>query len=422
VKRDFDHLRHTLAAQALAGLPDPDLLRTFVQGGSNAGPAFEAILRRHGPMVWRACRAAVRDPGSAEDAFQATFLVLVRRAGGMGGVHALGPWLFGVCRRVCRRARSYATRRREHEALAGLERALRAVPDDRDAREVIAAVHDEVARLPAGLRAAVVSCDLEGLSYEEAARRLGWTSSTLRGRLARARERLRWRLARRGLGPLMTLPTVPVPRALVRATVWALAAGPETGVVSESVAVLTGGIYPMFTKLKAAGLSAVTVGVLIAGAISISGQVLRPPQPETTPAGNPTPLGEFVTPDVAERIAQLARQAKKLQADGNSRAGVAALQQAEDLVRAWKGELAKEADRRARNDQAKAMDDGQPKAKLALDAYRRALNVGSGAGDLEARVKALEEKLDRILKVLDSPRGRPGIPGGATDPVKPEAR
>jgi hypothetical protein len=164
----------------------------------------------------------------------------------------------------------------------------------------------------------------------------------------------------------------------------------------------------MFTKFKAAGLSAVTVGVLIAGAISISGQVLRPPQQETTPAGNPTLLGEFVTPDVAERIAQLARQAKKLQADGNSRAGVAALQQAEDLVRAWKAELANEAERRARDDQAKA--------KLALDAYRHALNVGGGGGDLEARVKALEEKLDRILKALDGPRGKPG---STTDPVKP---
>jgi RNA polymerase sigma factor (sigma-70 family) len=418
VKRDFDHLRHTLAAQALAGLPDPELLRTFAHGGSNAGPAFGVILRRHGPMVWRACRAAVRDPGTAEDCFQATFLVLVRRAGGLAGVRSLGPWLFGVCRRVCRRARSSAARRREHEARAGLEMVNRKLPDDWDTRKVIAAVHDEVGRLPAGLRAAVVSCDLEGLSYEEAARRLGWTSSTLRGRLARARERLRWRLSRRGLGPLMTLPTVPVPRTLARATVRAVAAtvGREVGVVSESVTVLTGGFYPMVTKFKAAGLSVVTVGVLIAGAISISGQVLRPPQPETTPAGNPTLVGEFVTPDVAERIAQLARQAKKLQADGNSRAGVAALQQAEDLVRDWKAQLAKEADRRARDDQAKAMRDEQAKAKLALDAYRRALNVGSGESDLEARVKALEEKLDRILKALDSPRGKPG---SATDPVKP---
>jgi RNA polymerase sigma factor (sigma-70 family) len=419
VKRDFDHLRHTLAAQALAGLPDPDLLRTFAQGGANAGPAFEAILRRHGPMVWRACRAAVSDMSTAEDCFQATFLVLVRRASGLGGVRTLGPWLFGVCRRVCRRARSYATRRREHEARAGLERAVRAVPDDWDAREVVAAVHDEVGRLPAGLRAAVVSCDLEGLSYEEAARRLGWTSSTLRGRLARARERLRWRLSRRGLGPLMTLPAVPVPRTLVRATVWALAAGPEMGVVSESVTVLTGGIYPMFTKFKAAGLSAVTVGVLIAGAIGISGQVLRPPQQETTPAGNPTLLGELVTPDVAERIAQLARQAKKLQADGNARAGVTALQEAEDLVRNWKAELAKEADRRARDDQAKAMRDEQANAKLALDWYRHALTVRGGGGDLEARVKALEEKLDRILKALDGPRGKPG---NTTEAVKPEVR
>jgi hypothetical protein len=183
--------------------------------------------------------------------------------------------------------------------------------------------------------------------------------------------------------------------------------------VNES---LTGGIYPMFTKFKAAGLSAVTVGVLIAGAISISGQVLRPPQPETTPAGNPTLLGEFVTPDVAERIATLARQAKKLQADGNPKAGVTALQQVEELAHTWRLQLAKEAELRALDDQAK---DQAKLNKLALDAYRSALTAGGGASDLETRVKALEEKLDRILKALDSPRGRPALPGGATNPVRP---
>ena len=130
MRRDFGHLRHTLAAQALAALSDMELLRTYAQGGANAGPAFEVILRRHGPMVWRACRAAVRDPGSAEDGFQATFLVLVRRASGLGGVRTLGPWLFGVCRRVCRRARNCAARRREHEAQAGLEMVNRKVPDE----------------------------------------------------------------------------------------------------------------------------------------------------------------------------------------------------------------------------------------------------------------------------------------------------
>src|SRR5262249_18998356 len=178
-------LRRSLAAPALAGQPDGALLRLFAAGGPAACPAFETLLRRHGPLVWRACRAALRDANAAEDAFQATFLVLVRRAGSLRHPDALGPWLFGVARRVAARARADAARRQVVESRACVPESVSACGPEPD---VAGLVHDAVGGLPEALRAAVVLCDLQGLSYQEAANQLGWTHATLRGRLARARE------------------------------------------------------------------------------------------------------------------------------------------------------------------------------------------------------------------------------------------
>src|SRR5262245_2829605 len=113
----IDYLRHTLAARATAGWADADLLRAFAGGGPDAAPAFEALLRRHGPMVWRACNAFLRDPHAAEDAFQATFLVLVRRAASLALRDPVGPWLFGVARKICSRARAAAAARLRNEPL-----------------------------------------------------------------------------------------------------------------------------------------------------------------------------------------------------------------------------------------------------------------------------------------------------------------
>src|SRR4051812_21105107 len=209
------HLRRAVASGALASLPDPDLLRAFSAGGPDADLAFEVLVRRHGPMVLRACRAFLRG-SDADDAFQATFLVLVRRAGGLTRQGCLAPWLFAVSRKVCRRLALDAGRRREREAQAARGEAV-ATRFDPEVAEAVAVVHEEVGRLPGSLREAVVLCELGGCSYEEAATRLGCTHAALRGRLARAKERLRWRLARRGLGPVC-LPAVVVPRPLLLTT------------------------------------------------------------------------------------------------------------------------------------------------------------------------------------------------------------
>ena len=162
-------------------------------------------MDRHGPMVMKVCRGVLRDEHEACDAFQATFLVLARRAGSLWVRDSLGPWLHRVARRTASSARSAACRRRRREAIAAgrAARSYQDVPDDH--REV---VHEEIDRLPGPQRAPVVLCLLEGLTPEQAAQRLGWPAGTVRSRLARAKVRLKSRLERRGLHPTAMLATI----------------------------------------------------------------------------------------------------------------------------------------------------------------------------------------------------------------------
>ena len=165
-----------------------------------AEAAFEALVARHGPMVLGVCRRALADPDDVEDAFQATFLVLVRRARSVRVGDSLGRWLYGVARRVAAKARARSERARAAVRTARRSsRSPRSRPADRV--ELLAALDEEVSRLPEKYRAPVVLCHLEGLSHAEAAARLRWPVGTVSGRLSRARDLLRDRLVRRGLAP-----------------------------------------------------------------------------------------------------------------------------------------------------------------------------------------------------------------------------
>ena len=256
---------------------DGQLLERFVARGEE--PAFAALMQRHGPMVFDVCRRVLNDAHEAEDAFQATFLVLVRKAGSIGRPELLGHWLYGVAYRTALKARAGAARRRAHERQVIDMPARESVHDVvwRDLRPVLDA---EVNRLPARYRAPFVLCCLEGRTKEEAACQLGLPEGTVSSRLARARERLRTRLARRGIGlsagllgsVLADKLTAAVPAALAHATVKAavlVAAGEAAigGVVSAQVAALTKGVLQaMFlTKLKIAGVVVVTLTLLGAG-------------------------------------------------------------------------------------------------------------------------------------------------------------
>ena len=183
---------------------DRQLLQLFADRDPMAAElAFTVLVRRHGPMIFRACRAILRDPHAAEDAFQATFLVLARSAGRLWVRGSLGPWLLSVARRVAYCARTDASRQRAHERTAVEWAAPATVDPGWDDRDAI--LHEELVRLPEKYRTAVVLCDLEGLTQEQAARQLGWPDGTVRSRLARGRERLRERLTRRGLAPAVVL-------------------------------------------------------------------------------------------------------------------------------------------------------------------------------------------------------------------------
>jgi RNA polymerase sigma factor (sigma-70 family) len=179
----------------IAGLSEGQLLERFLGRGDEA--AFAAIVARHGPMVLAVCRRVLTDEADAEDAFQATFLVLVRRGRAIRNRESLASWLHGVAQRVAARARLEAARRRRIEGRGAMdpsESVAATEPDD-----LAPAIHEELAALPEKYRAPVVLCYLEGLSHDEAAQALGWPIGTVKGRLARARDALRGRLERRGI-------------------------------------------------------------------------------------------------------------------------------------------------------------------------------------------------------------------------------
>jgi RNA polymerase sigma factor (sigma-70 family) len=265
------HLYRTIGSSALAGLPDTELLRHFTAGGAAGEAAFAALLNRHGPSVLRVCRSVLRNTHDAEDAFQATFLVLAAKARSLALRGPLALWLYRVSRRVALQARIVADRRRRYEQRVSR---CEAIAGESSESGVAGEVLDSVGRLPDRFRSAVILCDLEGLSYAEAAERLGWTHATLRNRLARGRDRLRTALAKKGLAPVTALAAgavPPVPRALALATARAavgVAAGSADEWVSASViALMNGGLRAMFfTKLKAVGFSVLAAAGLLAGA------------------------------------------------------------------------------------------------------------------------------------------------------------
>ena len=176
---------------------DQRLLDQFLTGGQfEAEAAFTLLVERHGPMVWRVCRQVLADSNDAEDAFQATFLVFLRRAGSIRKHKSLASWLFGVATRVARRAREDAIARRYHERKAAEVAVVPGAALDEHA-ECRAALQEEIARLPERYRAPIVLCRLEGLSTAAAAERLGCAQGTILSRLARGRARLRRRMAQR---------------------------------------------------------------------------------------------------------------------------------------------------------------------------------------------------------------------------------
>jgi RNA polymerase sigma factor (sigma-70 family) len=272
------HLRRLAGQPPGGGAADAHLLARY--SGAREEEAFRALLQRHGPMVLGVCRRLLRDPHAAEDAFQATFLVLLRRAASIARPELLGNWLYGVAYRVATRARQQAGRRGLREAPLPAE--VPAPPDEdpawRDLRPLLDA---EIARLQEPYRQPVVLCYVEGRTCEEAGLLLGCPAGTVKSRLSRARELLRRRLARHGLGLGATLAAALAPERLCAAlpaelaartgrAALELAAGRtlgDGGFSAGAAALAKGVLHAMkTTRLKLAAALALLVGVLGVGA------------------------------------------------------------------------------------------------------------------------------------------------------------
>ena len=177
---------------ATRNLTDGELLERFSLNRDEAGGlAFEALVNRHGPMVMRTCRGVLRDPNDADDAFQATFLVLARKADSLWVASTIAPWLHGVACRIATRALSDRARRQRHEQRVALLTPSSTSHDGPD--DLNPVLHAEIERLPERFRSPIVLCYLEGLTHDQAAHQLAWPVGTVRSRLSRGRDRLRGR-------------------------------------------------------------------------------------------------------------------------------------------------------------------------------------------------------------------------------------
>jgi RNA polymerase sigma factor (sigma-70 family) len=302
-------LRRAALLREEAGLTDGQLLGRFVERRDEA--AFEALVRRHGPMVLGVCLRVLGHHHDAEDAFQAVFLVLARKAASIRPRERVGNWLYGVAYQTARKARALALKRKAREKQVADMPEPKARPRDAwgDLRPVL---DRELSRLPDKYRAPLVLCDLEGKARKEAARQLGWPEGTLSGRLARARALLAKRLVRQGVvlsgGALAVVlaekaASAGVPAALVGPTVKAatlVAAGhaAAAGAISANVAALLEGVLRamLLTKLKTAAAALLALALLLPGAGLLAHRALgeRPASSKAGPAAKPEAKGAVV--------------------------------------------------------------------------------------------------------------------------------
>jgi RNA polymerase sigma factor (sigma-70 family) len=292
-------LRETLLAQDGAGMTDAQLLAAYLVHHDEA--ALASLVKRHAPMVWRVCRRVLGNHHEIEDAFQATFLVFVRKVGSIRSKELLANWLYGVARQTAWKAKATTARKKERERqVAEMPEPAEAQPNLVDDLQPL--LDQELGLLPERYRAVIVLCDLEGMSRPEAARCLGCPEGTIASRHARARSMLAKRLARHGLpvsaGALaVALPQQTVsacaPASLVNSTIKAaglFASGQTAGTISVKFAALTEEVLQMMFPRRLTILATPLVVTCLLG-LATSAWVLGQPQPDKavpTDNGKPT--------------------------------------------------------------------------------------------------------------------------------------
>jgi RNA polymerase sigma factor (sigma-70 family) len=296
-------LRSAALRRGEAALTDAELLERYISRRDEA--AFEALVRQHGPMVLGLCRRVLGNEADAEDAFQATFLVLVRKAASIRSPGSFGSWLYGVAHKTALKARAMNEKRRARERQAG--KGLKVEAAAEAWREVHALLDTELSRLPEKYRVAILMCALEGKTIKEAARQLGWAQGTMAIRLRRGRALLARRLAKHGLvlsaavlSAMLSRPAAVagVPPALIHATLKAaglMAAGrAAAGSIGSNVVALTEGVLKTMTLSKAKVATAMLLAaILMASAVvHIAGPSVAGQQTKSSKKPAPVPKQE----------------------------------------------------------------------------------------------------------------------------------
>jgi RNA polymerase sigma factor (sigma-70 family) len=306
------HVRDLFSEGTSVGLGDGLLLARYADARDEA--AFEALVARHGPMVLATCHAVLRNEHDVDDAFQATFLVLARKARKVRAGDALGGWLHRVAYRAAVQASAESRRRRRREAKATAMATFNATHTEPDP-DIAAVVHEELDRLPDRQRLPVVLCDLEGLTYEHAARQLRWTEPTLRHRLVKARQRLRHRLIRRGVtagavGVAVVAPATgaraAVPAALAHSAIAAAMGGSSTAPIAALANTIIRSM--LMTKLKIAS-ACVLASVALASAGVVAVGAWQTDEPKAAMRASGVANGATAVAPIAPRDADAEPQA-----------------------------------------------------------------------------------------------------------------
>jgi RNA polymerase sigma factor (sigma-70 family) len=328
------HVRKLVVSETTREQSDAQLLQCFANRGEE--DAFAALVERHGPLVWGVCRRVLRHHHDAEDAFQATFLVLARNSAAIRKAEALPSWLHGAAYRIALRARRDAAIRRAHERRGQTMPTEKPLPETA-LREALTLLDEEVQRLPPKQRAAFVLCSLEGKSQAEAARQLGSNEGSVSVAVSRARKRLAQQLARRGvtlsaalagaaLGRSAASAAVPIPltQSTIQAALLYAAGKPAVaaGLCTAAAALAEGATRTMFLSKAKVATVILLLAILLTGAGVLTHQAIAAKQATAEPAAKAAePPAAPPTRDTKEAERTVVLSGRVLDPDGKPLAG-----------------------------------------------------------------------------------------------------